>query len=317
MPQPRGAKFEICQPEVDKSRTCDRELSEIAERQHGRVSTEQLEALGLSREAIRKRKGAGRLHDTGWGVYAVGYPRDTPAARLMNAALSFPGAPVGRVSAAVHWNMLRFEPAEVHLLDPRRRQSRPGVVAHPVRKLDPRDVTTRDGIPITTPVRTLLDLAATANDRILRRAVGQALIDELVTEEELRREIQRRRGQRGVRRLRTLVATGTIRTRSGLEDVAVDLVRDHGLPKPECNVVVLGEEADLYWRDLGLILEIDGADYHENIVVRRKDAAKQAHWEANRLRVLRVSEEQVEADLGQCARRIANAIAERSRLMSA
>ena len=289
----------------------------MAGRQHGRVTSAQLQDVGFSREAIRKRCAAHALHLVTDRVYAVGYPRDTPAARLITGTLAYEGAAVARASAAFLHGMLRFEPREVHLVDSRRRRSRPGFVVHPVRALADADVYELDGIRVTTPVRTLFDLATSASDRALRRAVAQALIDELVTENQLRIEIDRRRGRRGIKRLRALLDTGTVRTRSDLEDVAVALVRDHGLPKPQTNAIVFGEEGDLYWPELGLIAEIDGAAYHENIVTRRNDQRKQAHWEANKLRVLRLSEDQIATDLRQCAVRIAHAIDERRRLLSA
>jgi len=92
------------------------------------------------------------------------------------------------------------------------------------------------------------------------------------------------------------VAARACPTRSELEDRLLDLVLNAGLPEPRVNAeVVLGGRRvvpDLYWRDRRLVVEADGAAWHDNRVAREADAERQALLEAHGERVLRVTWEQ-------------------------
>ena len=113
----------------------------------------------------------------------------------------------------------------VQALGPRAR-SGPGFVIHRARNLQPGDVTVHWGIPVTTPLRTLLDLSQTLSLDALDAALSEALVRKLVTLEELE---PRARGK-----LRRLVGTAAP-TRSRLERRVRALLREHGLPQPASN----------------------------------------------------------------------------------
>ena len=113
--------------------------------------------------------------------------------------------------------------------------------------------------------RTLLDLAATEPPRRVHRAVNEALVLRLFDQAAVDDLLRRCRGHRGVARLRTVLDErhpDAHRTRSELERIALQKLRDAGLPDPEVNVTVAGLEVDLLWRDHNLVVEIDGRRFH-------------------------------------------------------
>jgi predicted transcriptional regulator of viral defense system len=130
-------------------------LAAIARRQKGLVTIAQLKAVGLSTSAVRKRVQRGVLHWVHRGVYSLS-PALSHEARCLAAVLAAgEGAGLGHLAAANAWE-LRPSKA-ISVIAPRRCRIR-GVVAHHI-ALDPCDLTVRNGVPVTTPARTYLDIA--------------------------------------------------------------------------------------------------------------------------------------------------------------
>jgi hypothetical protein len=91
----------------DKS-DCDALIARIAARQHGVVSSAQLQSAGMSPSAIDRRVHAARLHRIHRGVYAVGHRRLSDEGRWMAAVLACgEGAVVSHLSAAELWGIRR------------------------------------------------------------------------------------------------------------------------------------------------------------------------------------------------------------------
>ncbi|HUB77054.1 MAG TPA: DUF559 domain-containing protein [Solirubrobacteraceae bacterium] len=181
-----------------------------------------------------------------------------------------------------------------------------------MRRLDPLDRTREAGIPVTTVPRTLLDLADVVGEDRLRRAVREAFVRRRVDERRLRAAVERGNGRRGARRLAALLADGPTATRSELEDRFLELLRAHGLPRPGVNVRLGGlprpVEADFLFADARLVVETDGARFHDNRIAREADAMRQAMLEAAGYRVLRVTWRQVTREPQQTARRVRAAL---------
>ena len=281
----------------------------LAARQHGLVTFQQLTALGISKTAISYRMRIGRLHPIHRGVYAVGHPRLSLAARFLAAALaSGSDAAVSHVSAAILWGLLTDFGGPTDVTVARRVHSRRGIRLHCVRRLDPADLTVRDGIPLTTVTRTLLDLADTASDAALRRATRLAQVDRLTTEQAIRQQLARSNGRRGAHRLAALISDGPAPTRSELEDRLLDLIRANDLPPPKVNAVLRNAthtfEVDFLFPDQRVVVETDGWRYHGDRISRRRDADKQAVLEASGFRVIRLTWDQVKDQPDQTVRRI-------------
>jgi hypothetical protein len=140
----------------------------------------------------------------------------------------------------------------------------------------------------------LLDFAASANDRALARAVREAVRLGLTSLPAVSDCLLRHRGRRGTRRVaRTIARYSGLpleRARSGAEVRALELIRDAGRRVPRLNVRIAGEEADLSWASLRLIIEIDGGPFHLDA---GEDARKQARWEGAGWTVRRVDADDV------------------------
>jgi predicted transcriptional regulator of viral defense system len=125
----------------------------------------------LGSQAITSRLRAGRLHRVHRGVYAVGCDLRTLRGRFMAAVLACPEpAFLSHLSAAALWGLLRWEERHPEVtVAGWATGRRAGLRVHRARTLDLRDVTRRDAIPVTTPARTLVDLAGMLAPRALRR----------------------------------------------------------------------------------------------------------------------------------------------------
>lgn len=284
----------------DKPRTpIDRALARLAARQHGVVRVEQLYALGLSRDDVSYRVRIGRLHRLHRGVYAVGHLNLSDWATFIAAVFAIGrDAVLSHLPAAALYRFARWMPGDIDVTVPRRLARREGIVPHHGR-LDPRDITTRHGIPVTTPARTLLDLSRTEPRKVARRAVNQALVDRKVTIPMLYREAE---GARGAR-LRALLADAAP-TRSELEDVTVEFLRRHGMAF-ESNVSLAGWEVDFWLPAPGVVIEMDGRKFHDNPIQRADDERKEAALEAAGYPVQRLGWEDVTRQELRTARRLA------------
>jgi len=262
------------------------------------VSTRQLTQAGLASWQITQRVRQGRLHRIHRGVYAVGCPPLTLATRFMAAVLACgEDAWLSHFAAAAWLGMLPWEERHPQVtVVGSATARRPGLRVHRARRLHPRDVARHDGIPVTSSARTALDLAGIAGPRVLRRMVRRALGERRVTAAQLAEVLSRANGHRGAAALAEIVANGAYPTRSELEDRLLELVLGAGLPAPRVNaeLVLAGRRVvpDLYWPQQRLVVEADGAAWHDNRVAREADAERQALLEVHGQRVLRVTWEQ-------------------------
>jgi Transcriptional regulator, AbiEi antitoxin/Protein of unknown function (DUF559) len=220
--------------------TADREIAEIAHRQHGLVTRSQLLRAGFADTAIAYRVQTGRLIRLHRAVYAVGHRPPSPHARAMAAVLACgPGAVLSHRSAAALWGLGRWQRRiEVTARSGHRHD---GVQTHRSRTLTLDDVTRHYGIPVTTPARTLQDLRRVLDRASLTRAVNDARLRHLVK-----------------------VDAETGPTRSVLEDAFLAFIDRHDLPRPEVNQHVADYEVDMLWRPEQLIAELDGRAYHHD-----------------------------------------------------
>ncbi|HKH40217.1 MAG TPA: type IV toxin-antitoxin system AbiEi family antitoxin domain-containing protein [Solirubrobacterales bacterium] len=273
----------------------DAQIAELAGRQFNRISRRQLFDLGLSEKAITYRVAAGRLVAVEQGVFAIAPVLEDDWGRWMAATLTAPGSVLSHTSAAVGWGLLSV-PRWVECVTrpgsggPRRHG---GVLAFRSSTLDG-DMTERRGIPITSVARTLLDLARTVGDRALARAVREAVRLEHTTLAALGDRLGEYRGRRGTRRLAGTIARYAglplERARSGAEVRAMEVLRDAKRPLPRLNARIAGEEADLSWPTVKLVIEIDGGPFHLDV---GEDARKERTWERAGWTVRRIPSDDV------------------------
>jgi very-short-patch-repair endonuclease len=277
----------------------DREIARIAARQHGVVATRQLAALGLSRSAVAARAAAGRLHRVHRGVYAVGHPRLSLHGHWMAAVLTAgPEAALSHASAAALWELRPTAATriDVSVRTTGGRHERPRLRIHRTPSLDPDEVTDHQAIPVTTPARTLLDLASSLPRRALERALDQAEILELFDLRALRSIVAAHPREPGTGALAQALNehdAGTTVTKSELEECFLELCERYALGRPQVNTRVAGLEVDFLFAAHRLVVEVDGYRFHRSRSAFERDRERDAILARHGFRALRFSHRQV------------------------
>ncbi len=258
----------------------------------------QLVGLGLSPAAIHRRVRAGRLHRWYRGVYSVGHRRVDATARWWAAVLAYaPDGVLSHTSAGVAWELVRSNAATIHVtVGLGGRSQRAGILLHRSRSLPPDELTELDGLPITTPPRTLLDLAGVGwRGRRLEAALDRAEESRLVDFAELHRLLARHQGRPGTGSLKAQLSRygGPVDTRSHLERLVYELCDDRGLPSPLVNTVVEGRVRDFYWPNRRVVVEADSYRWHRSPSALNDDRERDVELTLAGYRVLRFTYEQV------------------------
>jgi hypothetical protein len=252
--------------------------------------------LGFSSTAIEHRLATGRLRPVARGVYTVGWPLTDRKQGWMAAVLVCgEGAMLSHGSAAALWGIgpEGKGPVDVSIRRPCG-LSRPGIKARERPLLRECDVTERHGIPVTTPVRTMIDRATELTPNRLERMVNEADKHDLIDPEALRDALDDYAGEPGVKPLRILLDRLTFRlSDTELEVLFRPVAARAGLPTPLTKEMVNGFEVDFYWPDLGLVVETDGWRYHRTASAQTRDALRDQTHTASGLTTLRFSHYQV------------------------
>lgn len=267
----------------------------LARRQHWVVARWQLLELGFSRQWIEHRIARGRLHPLRRGVYAVGRPHVTPYGRWMAAVLACGRAAVlSHDSAAALWAVRPGEKGlEVSVVTSARRRPE-GITVHRRPGLRPDELTRCHGIPVTSPIRTLIDIALRLEREPLEAAINEAAKLDLCNPETLRSALDEAAGQPGVRALRTVLEGRTFTlTDSELERRFLRLVRNLGLPEPKTGMWINGFKVDFHWPELGLVVETDGLRFHRTPTQQARDRIRDQTHTAAGLTPLRFTRAQV------------------------
>ena len=262
-------------------------IAELANRQGGVVSRAQLQALNVGRGEIQHRVLARRLRPMYRGVYAVGHDAVPIRGRLVAALLvGGPGSALSHRTAAYVLTLLPSMPPFVEVTTTEhRRSNRKGLVFHHARTLE---TMTRHQLPVTTPIRTLRDLAATRPRAEVERAASEALVLKLTT----KRELQSQHGP-GAAVLASLVRAGIGPTRSGLERAFLRAVVKRGLPEPLVGHRIGPYTVDFFWPSHNLVVETDGDDYHGHDIAVRRDNKRDIYLQLQGCTVVRVPEEEL------------------------
>jgi hypothetical protein len=281
----------------------DVRLAELAARQHGVVGVAQLRRLGFGRDAIARRVQSGRLHRLYRGVYAVGHTVLGREARWLAAILACgEGALLSHRSAAALWSLHPSAAAKIDVSVSHTSgfRSTSRIAVHRSR----RGVasTRHQGIPVTTPMQTLADLAVAVPRRQLEKAAENAEAARLLDLNQLDA------GHPGAKRLLEVVEEHDLGsyTRSEIEDAFLQLCDDHGIPRPLVNSRVEGFEVDFCWPDAQLIVETDGR-HHLTRARFESDRARDALLTSIGWRVMRFTRRQVRRASAQVAARVLSA----------
>ena len=150
-------------------------------------------------------------------------------------------------------------------------------------------------MPITTPARTLLDLASGLPADLLAKALHQAHRLRLVDFAHLRELLARYPRRPGTHSLIAQLARyrGYVDTRSELERLVYKLCEDHGLPSPLVNCSIEGKVRDFYWPQCRLVVEADSYAWHSSPSALNDDRERDVRLTLAGYTTLRFTWEQV------------------------
>jgi very-short-patch-repair endonuclease len=287
------------------------ELWALVRRQHGVVTRAQLLAHGLSGASIQRRMAAGRLHPLRRGVYAVGRPEVSCRGRWMAAVLCCgPRALLSHSSAGSLWGVLAWDGSIDIVLPHGVFRRHPGIRLHRRLGLGVEHCRRVDGIPVTDPVSTLVDIAACRSRDTLGLAIREADRLDLIDPVSLRASLDSVPRRPGIGALRSLLDSETFSlTDSELERRFLRLIRSAGLPAPKTQAWVNGFRVDFHWPELGLVVETDGLRYHRTAGQQKRDLARDQAHVSTGLTTLRFTAAQVRYEAERTVQTLRSVIA--------
>jgi very-short-patch-repair endonuclease len=203
-----------------------------------------------------------------------------------------PGAVLTHRDAAVLWDLRQSNSAKIDVTVPSRngRKRHAGIRAHRSGRLRRDEVTVRNGIPVTTVARTLLDLADVLDGQALKRTITEAEYLNLFDLAAINAVVQNNPGRRGAKLMEA--AGGRLhRTRSTLDRRFLGLLERHRVEEPETGVWIEGHETDFVWTRAGLVVELDGFAAHKTRAKFDADRLRDRRlWRAG-LRTMRLTSE--------------------------
>jgi len=274
--------------------------------------------LGMTDDVIDHAVTAGRLHREFRNAYAVGHPRTNERSRAMAAVLACgKGAVASHRTAASLLGFVDKAPVVIDVIAPGTRgRGIDGIYRHRVRPPRLEETGTFDGIPCTSPARTLVDLAGVVGEWTLRSAFERAARRELLDLGAIEASIDPRR--RGMKVLLKLIdewrgaaplLSKRGKLKSPLEAKVLPLLTQRDLPPPLFNAPVQianGRiEVDFLWPDHRFALEADSRDFHGTAVAFERDRWRDRELMRASYSVLRVTSLQAEREAEAIAETVA------------
>lgn len=283
-------------------------LADLATRQHGVVSTKQLLTLGYSLDSTSDAQLGARFHRLHQGVYAVGHRKLTWHSRCWAAVLGAEANETDEVvwpavasygSAAYLWGLYRYAPETIDVTAPIRRRAKRAFRVHFSSILAVEDRDEREGMPVTSVPRTLLDLAIRARSDQLERLLERAEELELLDVVAVGALLDRAGGHRGRGRLRRaldLYRPDPTFTRSRFEQRFRRLVIAADLPAPSMNFNAEGYELDAYWPNLRFAVELDLFETHGTRAAFERDRLRQEQLKLAGIEMIRITRPRLERE---------------------
>jgi Protein of unknown function (DUF559) len=269
-------------------------MARLAHRQWGQIASWQLRKLGFTPSSIRRRVQNRSLRPRYPGVYSVGAAPVSRHARWAAALLACGhGALLSHRDAAALWGLIDVVQHVIDVTVQGATRAGPrGIRRHGARSLTNADRAVRDGIPVTSVARTLLDLAAVLPPKLVQRAYEAAASRDLLDASAIHDLLQRSKGKKGVRALRRILEVDpefAARIRSELERMFRDLIEGSDVPLYEPNADVDGYEVDAYWPEARFIVELDSRSFHTDAFAAERDDTKTAELRLAGYEVIRLT----------------------------
>ncbi len=283
--------------------------AELANHQSGVVSRRQLAKLGLSAAAIDHALITGRMYPTFRGGFSLGHAYLQRNAELRAATLVCgAGSVVSHGTAAHLLGFWEHPPPQIDVIAPvEAGRKHGGIRRRHVPLPDSRDRWIYDGVPSTSPSRTIIDCAGgcrgESGEKRLRRLIEMAAVSGHLNVPEIKAILAKGPRRRGSPLLRLILEEWrdyqpSTRLRSPMEAKMLPLLIRYGLPAAECNVGLTAGgkryEVDFLWRRWRLVVETDSARYHDNPEARRRDDDRDHALPVAGYRLLRLRWEDLE-----------------------
>jgi hypothetical protein len=241
----------------------DKQIGRLASRQQSNVHYDQLRAIGLSKADIAYRVRVGRLYPVHYRVYSVGKRPVTALEKASAAVLACgTGAALSHSSAMTLWGFYKYWETPFHVVVPGDRRPK-GIKVHRSATLTWRDTKTHRGIRVTSPARTIFDMAPRMKRKTLIRVVNDALRGPL-PEDTLAEIVARLPNAKAAKLLRPFVENDSGLSYSDLEDDFQNFCQEFGLPRPLTNVRIAGCLRDAWFPQERVIVELDGWEFHRS-----------------------------------------------------
>jgi very-short-patch-repair endonuclease len=253
--------------DVSISGSRNERIAAVAARQRGRIASRQLRAIGVAPASVAWLVATGHLFPSLRCVFRVGHQAPIELGAETEALLSVrEGAALSHWSAAALLGLWTPAPTVVEVtVDDAPAAVNQGVHVHRSRILENRDAWIRNGLPVTSPARTLLDIAVSATDRQLEVAFDRGIAERTLRLAHVADMLKRSGGHRGRGRLAALLEQeldASTMTRSDTEELMLALIRRAGLPAPQVNFPFGAYELDFYWPDARFVVEVDSYRFH-------------------------------------------------------
>jgi very-short-patch-repair endonuclease len=291
-------------------------MANLAARQYGVVTVEQLHDLGYSDATIKRAVDAGRLHAWHRSVFAVGHQGLSPHGLCMAAVLfRDDGALISHQSAIWLWGMeLKLE-IPVHVSVRWRGHGQDAIGLHHCPALRIEDIAETERLPVTGVARTLLDYASDAKQLRLERAIDRAdRLDllELAAIDRISEEVRGHRGRARLLRAMTIYREKGF-TRSGGEKRMLAALADVGVERPLVNNFIDAYELDFYWPRERLVVELDSWEHHRSRRSFEEDRERQEKLSMAGIETIRITGTRLRREPRKVAMRIGGHL-ERRRL---
>lgn len=295
-------------------------MANLAARQYGIVTRDQLAGLGYTDNIIDHALRSGRLQAWHRNVFAVGHGGLSPHG-LCKAAVMFrgEGALISYQSAIWLWGFEKKLEIPVNVSVRWRGHAQSAIGLHHCPALRDEDFTATEGLPVTSVPRSLLDYASTAKQYRLETAIDRADRMDLLDPAAVDRILDEVRGHRGRKRLQTALTIYREQgfTRSGGEKKMLAVLADAGIRRPAVNNFVEGYELDFFWAQERFAVELDSWEHHRSRRSFEEDRERQENLAMAGIETIRITGTRLKHEPGQVANRIAMHLDRRRRAHAA
>jgi len=251
----------------------DVQLERIAKQQHGLVAWRDLKRLGITRHQIHRRVRTGQWVRELPGVWRMSWAEPTWIQRVWCASLwAGPLACISHRTAAQLWDLDGVKLDKVEMSGETHQRNHGGwLLFHRTAPIPKQMQRTRKGVAVTSPARTLVDLAGVCNDDMVEQAMEHAFRWRIASVNEVHHVLRKIPTERkaGTRRVAQLLERGVFspEMHSELERQALRMFRRLGLPEPMCNYEVVADDfvlgfVDFAWPKAKVIVEAEGFQFH-------------------------------------------------------